>query len=145
MTDQQIKILIGIIAFLSLFIRLPKVEIKLWQYLLKGIGDAINGSLKAQIADLSKQITEVDKLLNDHINTQNEAEITNCRRRILRFDDEVRRGEKHGQEHWNNVIEDVDNYQQYCDQHEDYHNSKAEKAMQHLKDTYNKLTLQDFL
>ena len=145
MTDQQIKILIGIIAFLSLFIRLPKVEIKLWQYLLKGIGDAINGSLKAQITDLSKQITEVDKLLNDHIKAQNEAEITACRQRILRFDDEVKRKEKHGEEHWDNIISDVDRYTTYCREHPEYSNTKAERAMTHLKDTFNKLTTEDFL
>ena len=145
MNEEYLKYILIIIGVLSLFIRPKKIEVPIWQYLLKGIGDAINGSLKAEIASVSKQITEVDKLLNEHIKAQNEQEITNCRRRILRFDDEVLRGEKHGQEHWNNVMEDVDTYLSFCNSHEDYHNSKAEKAMAHLKDTYNKLTLQDFL
>lgn len=145
MTDQQIKILIGIIAFCSLFVKLPRIEIRLWQYLLKGIGDAINGSLKTQIADLSKQIMAVDKLLNDHIKNQEEAETTACRRRILRFGDEVMMGVRHSQEHWDNIMEDVDNYYVYCETHPEYHNSKAKRAMALLTDKFNTLTPQDFL
>lgn len=137
-------ILIGV-GILSLFIKIPRYEVRLWAYLLQGIGNAINAPLTAKIADLSKQITEVDKLLNDHIKAQNEAEITECRRRLLRFDDEVKRHEKHGEEHWDNVIEDVDTYTTYCRNHPEYSNTKAERAMQHLKETYNRLTPQDFL
>lgn len=145
MTDHQIKVLIGAVAFLALFFRIPKIDLPVWKWILQGIGDAITGSLKAQIADLSTQITEVDKLLNEHIKAQNEAEITACRRRILTFDDEVRRKERHSEEHWNNVIEDIDQYTTYCRNHPDYSNTKAERAMKHLTSTYNKLTPQDFL
>lgn len=145
MTDEQIKLTVGIVAFLALFIKIPKVEVPIWKWILKGIGDAINGSLTAKIASLSEQITAVDKLLNEHIEAQYEAEITACRRRILRFDDEVRMGMKHSQEHWNNIMDDVDTYRTYCKEHPKYSNSKAEKAMAHLTDTFNNLTPQDFL
>lgn len=145
MTDQTIKILVGIAAFLALFIKIPKVEVPIWKWILKGVGDAINGSLTAKIASLSEQITEVDKLLNEHIKTQHEAEVTACRRRILRFDDEARMGIKHSSEHWENIMEDCDQYRRYCREHDDYPNSKAEKAMAHLDETYRALNPQDFL
>lgn len=145
MSEEQIKWIIGVVAFLALFIKIPKIELPVWKWILKGLGDSINGSLKAQIDDLSKQIMAVDKLLNDHIKTQEEAETTACRRRILRFGDEVMMGVRHSQEHWDNVMEDVDDYHNYCETHPGYHNSKAERAMSLLTERYNTLTPQDFL
>ncbi|MBQ0165348.1 MAG: hypothetical protein KBS75_09170 [Bacteroidales bacterium] len=145
MTEHQIKIIIAVFAVLALFIKIPKVELPIWRWILEGIGKSINAPLSAKIAELSAQISNVDKLLNEHIKTQEEAEITACRRRILRFWDEVMMGVRHSQEHWNNIMEDVDGYHTYCESHPNYHNSKATRAMSLLTDKFNELTPQDFL
>ena len=145
MNEEYLKYILIIIGVLSLFIRPKKLEVPIWQWILKGIGDSINGSITTKIADLSRQIAEVDKLLNEHIKTQEEAETTACRRRILRFGDEVMMGVRHSQEHWDNVMEDVDSYYNYCETHPGYHNSKAKRVMAILTDKYNELTPQDFL
>ena len=62
-----------------------------------------------------------------------------CRIRILRFSDELRRGVNHSEESFNNVLEDIDNYTEYCVEHEDvYINSKAYAAIRNIKSVHDR-------
>lgn len=58
------------------------------------------------------------------------------RRRILVFDDELRRDVGHSEESYNQVLEDIRNYELYCKHHDDYKNSKAVAAITNVKETY---------
>ncbi len=64
-----------------------------------------------------------------------------ARRRILRFADEVRRGEKHSLEHFNNVFVDISNYNQYCETHPDFENDKATVSIKCIRQVYEQCTL----
>ena len=41
----------------------------------------------------------------------NESEATDARYRILRFDDEIRHHVKHTEEHFNQIMDDIDEYE----------------------------------
>lgn len=74
----------------------------------------------------------------------NAADIS--RRRILTFDSEVRKGEKHTKEDFNDVIMDIDKYNKYCSTHPEYPNTRAQMAEDHIKSVYQKcLENNDFL
>lgn len=62
------------------------------------------------------------------------------RYRILRFDDEIRHGEKHSKEHFDQIIEDIDKYEDYCRDHPEFPNSKAVFAIRNIKNVYQKCT-----
>ena len=59
-----------------------------------------------------------------------------ARTRILRFGDEARRGLPHTQEHWEDVLRDIDAYEKYCDSHKEYINSKAVSTIAFLRARY---------
>lgn len=85
-----------------------------------------------------EQIGAVEKKLDGHIAEEDRHKTDLCRIRILRFSDEIRRGIKHSEESFNNILEDIDYYIAYCEQHEDvYINSKADAAIRNIKDVYN--------
>lgn len=68
------------------------------------------------------------------------------RRRILNFDSEIRKGEKHTKEDFNDVIMDIDKYNKYCASHPEYPNTRAVMAEEHVKQVYQKsLEDNDFL
>lgn len=91
-----------------------------------------------QISTVEKQIDAVEKKLDGHIAEEDRYKADLCRTRILRFSDEIRRDIKHSEESFNNVLEDIDYYVAYCEQHEDvYINSKADAAIKNVKDVYN--------
>ena len=64
-----------------------------------------------------------------------------ARRRILRFADEVRRGEKHSLEHFNDVFEDISNYKTYCAEHPNFQNDKAAVSIKCIQQVYEQCTL----
>ena len=69
-----------------------------------------------------------------------------ARRDILVASDEVRYGTRHSKEWWNQVLEDITEYNQYCDNHPEFKNNKAVHAIAHLDTTYAKiLAKNDFL
>lgn len=74
----------------------------------------------------------------------NAADIS--RRRILSFDSEIRKGEKHTKEDFNDVVIDIDKYESYCNTHPHYQNTRSAMAEDHIKRVYEKcLEDNDFL
>ena len=63
----------------------------------------------------------------------------NARRNILSFDDELRRGMEHSEESFNQVLQDIKYYRNFCRSHEDYENDKATSAIKHIRETYDRV------
>jgi hypothetical protein len=107
----------GIITVALTIIQVTPVKINPWSAIAKSIGRALN----------TEVIDEIRR---------NEA--GNARYRIIRFDDEVRHKTRHTEEHFNQIIDDIDMYEAYCTKHPDYENNKARLAIRNIKDTYTK-------
>lgn len=81
----------------------------------------------------------IGKALNADLNEKMEAnEAKTARYRILRFDDEIRHKMRHSKEHFDQIIEDVDTYERYCQDHPRFPNGKAVSATDNVKRTYEK-------
>lgn len=65
-----------------------------------------------------------------------EGRAISARIRILVAADEVVRGERHSQEWWDQVLDDCTFYDQYCLEHKDFKNKKAQHAVKVLNDVY---------
>ena len=61
-----------------------------------------------------------------------------CRTRILRFADELRRNVKHSEEFFNQILADISHYKNYCRTHPDYKNDKAVNAIAKIENVYQK-------
>lgn len=106
----------GIALLISLLIQIAPIKINPWSAILRVVGRALNG----EVVDLI-----------------NEREANSCRYRILRFDDEIRHGQKHTKEHFDQMLEDIDGYERYCYTHPNYKNSKAVHAIANIKNVYS--------
>ena len=85
--------------------------------------------LMDKISGLSSQIQNIRENMS-------REDADDSRRRILVFDDELRRDVGHSEESYNQVLEDIRNYELYCKHHDDYKNSKAVAAITNVKETY---------
>lgn len=92
------------------------------------------GLIKADILDLKESNRRQD-------NERKLDKALDARRRILRFSDEVRRGEKHSQEHFNNVFIDIHNYETYCSDHPDFKNNRADVSIKCIQQVYEQCTI----
>lgn len=139
----------GLLLILS-FIKLPKIEVNLWGWLAKMVGTAINKDVMKEIKSMDQKIdllenkvSSVENTLNTHVKEDKLETIRNARSRILRFHDEVRHGTLHTEEHYNDIIDDIDMYETYCKQNPEYPNMKAEVAIGDIKEEYRRHSLEN--
>lgn len=88
----------------------------------------------------SKKI-RVDELLEEFNKLNYKVDCNkadNCRARILRFNGEIKRGVHHDEEEFNDVINSIDTYEDFCEDHEKYSNNKAVLAIENIKNVYKK-------
>lgn len=77
---------------------------------------------------------------------EDERNAKEARRRILRFGDEVRHGQRHSKEHCDEIILDITDYEHYCATHPDFKNQKAQSTIKLLVKEYERcLAENDFL
>lgn len=86
-----------------------------------------------------ESIEEVQKTLKAHIKEDEDEKARSQRYRILRFYDEMCEGKNHSESHFEDVLDDIDNYEKYCETHKDFKNSRGTAAMNYIKDTYHKV------
>ena len=90
--------------------------------------------------NLNTLISNLDKKIDKLQCSSDQGMAYTWRYRILRFDDEIRHGEKHSKEHFDQIIEDIDKYEDYCRDHPEFPNSKAVFAIRNIKNVYQKCT-----
>lgn len=86
--------------------------------------------------ELLIKMDEFSRLLNQFNLRMDQDNTDDARRRILVFDDELRRNMGHSEESYNQILDDIKKYEHYCKNHDDYQNSKAVAAISNIKETY---------
>jgi hypothetical protein len=154
LTLQEIIELIGdnsgalaIIAVIALsFIEITPIKLNPWSWLGKKIGRMFNGELMVEMNNVQTEIKGIKKDVADIREEAKEREATSRRTRILEFGDEILHEVDYSKEHWDSILMDVSEYENYCDDHPHYMNNVARATIRHIKDMYQKhLTDDSFL
>ena len=129
----------GVLLLAMSIIQIAPVKINPWSALAKAIGRAIN-------ADVLKELKVVKEGLSDHIRMDDERNADEHRARILRFNNELLRDIPHTKEEFVDVLADIDHYERYCRDHENYRNNRAVHAIANISRVYDdRLREHDFL
>ena len=121
--------LIGLLVIMVGMIKIPKIELNIWTMIARAIGRALNEEMVSRMDDLNKK-------LETHIQNTKMEYTRQARQRILLFSDEVLIGRGHSKEHYNEILEDIDKYEKYCESHPEFVNNKAVIAIETIKDSY---------
>lgn len=100
----------------------------------------IREQLNGAIAELGNKLDSANRTLKELRKENAESKATTSRYRILRFDDEIRHDTKHTKEHFDQILEDITEYEKYCSEHPDYRNNKAVLAIKNIKRVYQNCT-----
>ena len=141
---------IGLLIILMGMIKIPKLELNIWNLIGRTIGRSINREAMQQTDNFSKSInSRIDDLSHkvDDLEKAEELErVRFARQRILRFNDEILCGQRHSKEHFDEILDDITLYEHYCNDHEDYENNKAVLAIKTIKRVYDQCMItHDFL
>lgn len=137
---------IGVLIILAGMIKIPKIELNLWNWIGRTVGRSINKEMMDQVNDLQSEIkgmkTEIDTLKKE----EELERMRQARQRILRFNDEILFEKRHSKEHFDEILDDIDTYEEYCRTHEEYENNKAVLAIATIREVYKDcLKTHDFL
>ena len=98
----------------------------------------IRDGLREEIQKLSEKIDETNKTLTEMHLKSSRDNATTCRYRIIRFNDELLNNKLHTKEHFDQILDDIDDYEDYCKQDPAYKNSKAVMAIRHIQQVYQR-------
>lgn len=96
-------------------------------------------SIKDMTEATDKRVDKLQSSFDQHVDDYEAAKAASQRYRILRFYDEVCEGRKHSESHFEDILDDIDDYDTYCDTHPKFKNNRGHVAMQYIRDTYAKV------
>lgn len=96
-------------------------------------------SLKETTEAIEKRMDKLQSSYDAHVADYEAARASSQRYRILRFYDEICEGRKHSESHFEDILDDIDSYENYCEKHREYKNNRGHVAMQYIRDTYAKV------
>ena len=96
-------------------------------------------SIKEGNEATKKQIEAMKSDFDSHVKEYEEVKAKSQRYRILRFYDEMCEKKEHSESHFEDILDDIDDYELYCDNHPDFRNNRGKAAMDYIKSEYPKI------
>lgn len=118
-------------AALATVIEVAPIKVHPWKWLGRWIGRAINGELMEKVDQLEQDIKQLD-------HDAGERNAKAARARVLRFGDELIHDVRHSKEHFDDILQDITEYEKYCDEHPEFENDRMQLTALKIKDTYKK-------
>ena len=96
-------------------------------------------SIRESNDTMKRNMEKMQTTLESHIREDEDEKARNQRYRILRFYDELCEHRRHSESHFEDILDDMDDYEQYCECHPDFKNNRGKVAMMYIKDIYAKI------
>ena len=102
-------------------------------YLKKNLKDWIRAATAEDFESLDEKVTEIQTEIGKMQDGLEQEKADQARYRILRFSDEILQGTKHTQEHFNQILQAITDYERYANSHPQYPNGMAIAAIANIK------------
>jgi len=134
--EHGFETMILVIMILKLIDLVP-IKINPWASIKKALQNFFVGELPSEIGKIENDISDLKegqkRLAEEQANSIAKAE----RYRIIRFDDEMTHGVLHSDDHKEEIMEDIEGYETYCEKRPYIKNHKGKAAMARITDRYN--------
>jgi len=144
---NDVIFILGVVAcvFMTIIQKLS-TKYKPWSWLAEQFGKAANKEMIEKLDALEVKVNDLEKRDQEQDRKVELQEVKSARRRILRCSDEIRKKDRHSEEYFNDVLDDISYYNQYCREHPEFQNEKAVLAIKLVERTYEKcIADNDFL
>lgn len=91
-----------------------------------------NNAVLSAISILSERVEKIE-------NSLDERDAVLARTHILRFSDELYNGVKHSQEYFQQQLDDIETYNQFCAGHPKFANGRTKAAAKYIESEYDRL------
>ena len=121
-----------VIAIIMSIVQVSKIPVNPWSW----IGKVLNMDLAYEIKEHGQKVDKLSGKIDDIENQISEDKAMTARYRIIRFDDEIRHGVLHTKEHYDQIIVDIDTYEEFCKKNPWFRNNQAHLAISNIKHKY---------
>ena len=98
-----------------------------------------------RLAEVKKAIDGLEEKILQLSQKSDERDAENRRVRILRFEDELQAEKRHSKESFDQVMQDITEYENYCRAHPDFKNHQTKATIEHIDKVYHdRLEKRDF-
>lgn len=91
-----------------------------------------NNAVLSAISTLSERVEKIE-------NSLDERDAVLARTHILRFSDELYNGVKHSQEYFQQQLDDIETYNQFCAGHPKFANGRTKAAAKYIESEYDRM------
>ena len=91
-----------------------------------------NNAVLSAINTLSDRVEKIE-------NSLDERDAVLARTHILRFSDQLYNGVKHSQEYFQQQLDDIETYNQFCEGHPKFANGRTKAAAKYIESEYDRL------
>ena len=96
-------------------------------------------SIKEGNEATKRQFDALKSDFDSHVKEYEEAKAKSQRYRILRFYDEMCEHREHSESHFEDILDDIDDYELYCEKYPEFRNNRGKAAMEYIKAEYPKI------
>lgn len=129
----------GWAVLLMTIVQVAPIKLNPWSAIARWVGKAING-------DVLTKLDNLETRLEKHIKDDDERDADAHRAKILQFNNELLRDIPHTKEEFIEVMNSIDVYEHFCNDHPDYRNNRAVHAIFNIGRVYDdRLQKHDFL
>lgn len=136
----------GLLLVAMTLIQIAPIKVNPWSALARALGKAINKDVLDGLAEVKADQKEARRILDDHIRVADTRNADAHRARILQFNNELLRDIPHTREDFIEILEEIDFYERFCEEHKDYKNNRCTHAIANIGRVYDdRLRKHDFL
>ena len=136
----------GLLLVAMTLIQIAPIKVNPWSALARALGKAINKDVLDGLAEVKADQKEARRILDDHIRVDDTRNADAHRARILQFNNELLRDIPHTREDFIEILEEIDFYERFCEEHTDYKNNRCTHAIANIGRVYDdRLRKHDFL
>ena len=100
-------------------------------------------SIRAMVDEIKEENNKIDQKVDalstqfaKHVREDEDNNAKQVRIRILRFYDELCEGKPRSENHFDDILDDIDYYEQYVVKHPTFKNNRGEAAMNYIRERY---------
>lgn len=126
----------GLLVAVSMLVKIPKIELNIWQWLFRIIGNAFNHDLLIAMDESKKKMDALTIRMDNHEARDEERHARQCRNQIVRFGDELLEDKTFTKDHFDTILLVCDEYENYCESHKGFKNNVATETIKAIKQEY---------
>lgn len=113
-------------------IQVAPIKIDPWSAIVNAFKRLFVGGIESKIDRIAEKVDTLDAQVK-------EDKAVQARMRILRFADELYDKKPHSKEYFDEILDEIDRYEKYCNGHPDFKNNKTVMSVKIIKETYARL------